>query len=684
MKNHLLLYFFVFSAPLFSTSYFPIISENAEWQVLHTSYPYQFQMAKSYSHQVYTLYGDTVLENVTYKKIGLKTDGNGQPPYLYFGAIREQDKKIYYRGNGYFTSSTYMPAGQAKINKASDCMNAENWDNEDLLLYDFTAKKGDFVKWGYEIKQVTDEDSVLVGTSYRRRLRLSDGEEIVEGIGSVVRGMLSSVSPMITCSDYSYNWEFEGYRKNGVLLYKSAKSNSSTGYQTVYSHRKAYFATDNHAITTLKMDSCAFLNDSVFYPVRTAQLIGNECYDPDGAGWAGRKIVFDKGWNYFFTATNDTLKIKTDAVLNESWTLYQQNNTTITATVTRWDTASVLGVLDSAKTITLHVFDPTMKPMPHDLENATFSISKKYGFTKALNFTYFPEQSFTSISPEAKEFHLIGLTNPALGKQKLNWSEVFDFQEGDEFHYHEYSTSFPQLGSTRELFYTLLIVKRENFTESIRYTREVKMLRKIRQSFESDIVTTFSQYQDTSLIEPNPAFEAEPGIPVFVPDHFMFMIYNQLNTGIEPEHYFYGNGCWRKAMLTDDTCYFIRYAPGRGMVWESAGCWLSSAYTKEQVYYKKGAKTWGIPLVITQTHPVNGDTGINIYPTLATETVIVELKEPAKCTFQLLNAQGKVVLVQQLAQPSTKIQIGSLPDGIYFYRLLNDDKELKSGKITKQ
>jgi hypothetical protein len=210
------------------------------------------------------------------------------------------------------------------------------------------------------------------------------------------------------------------------------------------------------------------------------------------------------------------------------------------------------------------------------------------------------------------------------------------------------------------------------------------MLRKIRQSFESDIVTTFSQYQDTSLIEPNPAFEAEPGIPVFVPDHFMFMIYNQLNTGIEPEHYFYGNGCWRKTMLTDDTCYFIHYAPGRGIVWESGGCWLSSQYTKEQVYYKKGAKTWGTPLVLTHTNPVNGDAGIQVYPTLATETVIVELKEPAKCTFQLLNAQGKVVLVQQLAQPSTKIQIGSLPDGIYFYRLLNDDKELKSGKITKQ
>ena len=684
MKNYLLLLFLTLSAPLFSISYFPLVGENTEWQVLHTSYPYQFQMAKSYSHQVYTLYGDTVIENVTYKKIVLKTEANGQPQYIYFGAIREQDKKIYYRGNGYFTSSAYMPAGQAKINKASDCMSAETWDGEELLLYDFNAKKGDFVQWGYEHREITAEDSVLVGTAYRRRLWLSDGDEIVEGIGSIVKGMLTSVSPMPTCSDYYYKWEFDSYRKNGILVYKSAKSNSSTGYQTVYSHRKAYFATENHAITTLRMDSCAFLNDSVFYPARTAQLIGNDCYDPQGGGWAGKKIVFDKGWNYFFNANNDTLKIKTDAVLDESWILYERDNTKITATVTCWDTASVLGVIDSVKTITLHVFDPTMKPMPHALENATFSISKQYGFTKALNFTYFPEQSFTSISAEAMEFCLIGLTNPELGAQNLKWMEVFDFQEGDEFHYLEFTTNLPMLGSTQELLYSIRILRRNTFPDFIRYIREIRMIRKYQQNVAGEVVSTYSQYQDSILIQPNPAFEADPGIPVFVPEQPAFMIYGHLNTGLSDVYYFYENGCWRKSMLIDDVCTSVRYALGRGVVWESSGCWISSQYTKEQVYYKKGAVTWGTPLVITQTNQVNNESGIQVYPTLASESVTVELNKPVSCTFQLMNAQGKIVLQNKLEQPTNVITIGSLPDGIYFYRLLNDDKELKSGKITKQ
>jgi len=511
MKNYLLILLFAFSYSLSGTQYFPLVDSNAEWQVLHTSYPYQFQMAKSITHQVYALYGDTVIENVTYKKIGLKTEGNGQPPFLYFGALREEDKKIYYRGNGYFTSSAYMPTSQARINRASDCMSAENWFGEEQVLYDFNAKKGEYLNWGYEYHQVIAEDSVLVGTAYRRRLRLSNEDEIVEGIGSIVRGLLSMASPIPTCSDYYDNWDFENYSHMGVTLFRAAKSNSSTGYQTVYSHRKAYFETDVHTTTTLKMDSCAFLNDSVFYPARTAQLIGDECYDPRGSGWAGKKIVFDKAWNYFFNADNDTLKIKTDAVLNESWTLYQQNNTTITATVTRWDTASVLGVIDSVKTFTLHVFDPTMKPMPHELENAIFSISKQYGYTKALNFTYFPSVKYSSLTPEAKVFSLIGLTNPVLGVDE-----------------------------------------------------------------------------------------------------------------------------------------------------------------------------WGTPLVISHTHRVSENSGIQVYPTFATETITIELKEPGSCTFQLLNAQGKIVLHKELVQPSNEIKIESLHEGIYFYRIMQDEKPLKSGKITKQ
>jgi hypothetical protein len=280
MKKTFLFLAILFETNAFGTQYVPLVTENVEWQTLSTTYPFEFQMAKTITHQIYTLNGDTVIGNLTYKKICLKTKIDEQTKYDYFGAIREKNKKIYYIGDGYFTSSPYYNISLAKVKAMKECLSSYKNDGQEMVLYDFNSKAGDYIQWGYNYSQIIYEDSVLVGNSYRRRLNLSNNDKIVEGIGSVMNGFLNSVTPMLMCSDYYYGWEFEAFMKNGIILYKATK-NQLLGYQTVYSQRKTYYKSDSNTIETLKIDSSTFFNDSIFYPSRTLQLIGDECYDPN-------------------------------------------------------------------------------------------------------------------------------------------------------------------------------------------------------------------------------------------------------------------------------------------------------------------------------------------------------------------------------------------------------------------
>ena len=683
MKKTFLFLAILFETNAFGTQYVPLVTENVEWQTLSTTYPFEFQMAKTITHQIYTLNGDTVIGNLTYKKICLKTKIDEQTKYDYFGAIREQNKKIYYIGDGYFTSSPYYNISLAKVKAMKECLSSYKNDGQEMVLYDFNSKAGDYIQLGYNYSQIIYEDSVLVGNSYRRRLNLSNNDKIVEGIGSVMNGFLTSVTPMLMCSDYYLGWEFEAFMKSGIILYKATK-NQLLGYQTVYSQRKTYYKSDSNTIETLKIDSSTFFNDSIFYPSRTLQLIGDECYDPKGGGWAGKKIVFENQWNYFFNDDNDTIKIKTDAVINENWILFRRSDITISATVTKWDTAMVLGVIDSVKTITLHVFDSSMKPTPHELENSTIALSKHYGLIKTLNFTYLPMLKYRPAYSVARQYNLVGMTNPELGVQNINWFDVFNFQEGDEFHYIESDNNLMLGGAASEKKYIIRILKRENFNDSIRYTEDVESSLRYQQNTKSDAITTYSHYQDTNLIHKNVDFDQDPGIPVFNTDSSRLQIYPSFNIISSPEIYWKENNCWRRSIVNDDACNFVSYAKGRGLINASSGCWQWQSYwSKEQVYYMKGSVTGGTPLVLTNNEEVHNRVTINVYPNPSTDKIYIDLNDMTPCTFELYDAKGKLVIQKELNALKNTVSIQGFIKGLYFYRLKGDGKQINIGKIIK-
>jgi len=471
-----------------------------------------------------------------------------------------------------------------------------------------------------------------------------------------------------------------------IVLLTTISLKSQNGYQTVYSNRTAYFQGEYNLVETLKIDSCKFINDSILFPSRTLQLIGDECYDPFGGGWAGKKIIINDEWNYFFNDENDTVKIKTNAVLNETWNLFLKPDITITATVTNLDTITVLGVIDSVKTITLHVYDNTMKPQPHGLEGTTIAISKHSGLTKTLNFTYFPTVKFRPAYYVTKNLDLIGITNPELGQQNIKWFDVFDFQEGDEFHYVNSSNSLMLGGSAHEKKYIIRIIKRENFEDSIRYTENIETLLKYKQNTSSDYITTYDNQQVTNIVYKNAEFDHEPGIPVFQNDSSMLVVYPSFSVNSSPEMYFKENDCWHRSNVIDDACNYTSYAKGRGLIASSSGCWEWQSYDNtQQVYYKKDSSTWGTPLLLTDINELSELSEIKVYPNPIADKIYVCMNDFSRSySFELLDAKGETIKKTELNTNSNIINLEKLNRGVYFYRLTMDNKQIKSGKIIKE
>lgn len=176
-----------------SQTYIPFPTANASWNIYRvtgvTEQPSDTFILK------YSLSGDTTINSITYHKIN-ETIGNSTNAE-FIGGLRELNKKVYY-----FSSE----------------------QNKELLLCDFTVRIGDTIRYdsgasNYSI--VNGIDSIQIDGNYRKRYKIdqgSDSDYIVEGIGSVQKGLLDRFIARPTCTCYNYS-EFLCFTDNGDVKY---------------------------------------------------------------------------------------------------------------------------------------------------------------------------------------------------------------------------------------------------------------------------------------------------------------------------------------------------------------------------------------------------------------------------------------------------------------------------------
>ena len=460
-------------------------------------------------------------------------------------------------------------------------------------------------------------------------------------------------------------------------------------YQTIYSHRQLMFTCQSGDISVIKIDSVDFKTDSVFYPLKGVQQMGTNCYTPHGETWLGGKIIILPRWNYYSNENGDTIKFKTDATLNECWTMYAKGNIEVTATVQKWDTLNFLGLTDSVKTIGLHVFDSTMKPIAHNLEGVTLQFSKRYGWVKTINLLSLPVFDQTGLtSNKLTEQNLVGLTNPKTGLQNLTQFDAFDFQPGDEIHTLSTETPF-----SNTVVLTKTITKylgKENLLNAIKYLvdRETTILNLYKDTV---FRTKYNHISDKQLIVSNADFDNLPGVPFFTKglDSYAFttVMTNDEKWGYIPAYSKLDNGCWRPS--TTDPKLLEYYKKGLGGPYGEINFieypdHESSKIHIDLVYYKKGSQTWGTPLVLTGINQTEQNRNIFVYPNPTKESISISLdKLTEPCIFEMLDLRGIVILRTEVELTRNSVNLDKVSNGLYMYRLLNKGKIVKTGKIVK-
>lgn len=461
-------------------------------------------------------------------------------------------------------------------------------------------------------------------------------------------------------------------------------------YQTVNSGRIAYFTTTGEDFQFLRIDSVSFNGDSIFYPNRTLGQVGYHCISPNEPSWSGRKIIVRKdGSNVYYNYHNDSILIKTQAILKEKWiAFHSKDSITFKAEVVAVDLKTVLGQLDSVKTIQFQGLDSHGNVVDPLLNAKQINISKNYGLVTSLNFNLFPNIELDySLFQKFGYFELVGLTSPKLGFQNLTWFDVFDYQPGDIFHIEEIERNVCQQG-VGATYYKRIIsnyFNRTNYNDSIIY--KISRVHHFQERYFDSIHNSIKFDTIRFVIYPDVDFDKLSGELMFSHDSLSIES-SAMSIGdrIVKLPRFYG---FRKTKI--DSCWFYPTSDGVFQNYYFKG--LGGPYynyggacpfgMRTLVYYKKGSVTWGTPFDFTGVETLKNRQNVNVYPNPAFDKICIEtFSSNESMIFELYSTGGSVVFRQIIQSAKQDVDVSPLNNGIYFYKVSTSGQILKNGKIT--
>ena len=213
-------------------------------------------------------------------------------------------------------------------------------------------------------------------------------------------------------------------------------------YQTVKSNQIHFFGTtDTSYVLATRTDSVLMSgSDSVFYSFSTLRPY-ESCAYKGGAPWYGKNVIIKQnGDNCFFNKDLDTITIKTQAALNDTFLVYTYpNGNCVKGWVSSIYLDSYLGVVDSIKDISLFSNDSTFF-----YQGLRLRIGKELGFVSVVPFYAFPNEYYVNSRLDADmsgSMQLIGSENTHSGITRRTVGEIFDFNQGDAVQWSEYTMS---------------------------------------------------------------------------------------------------------------------------------------------------------------------------------------------------------------------------------------------------
>ncbi len=488
------------------------------------------------------------------------------------------------------------------------------------------------------------------------------------------------------------------------LFFFCANTLSSQNFQNICSPGTTLYEGPDRYFKAFRQDSVLAVgnSDTLFYSYRAIRDSSGSnfiCRDTTNGDALGRKVIkTHDGWFSFFNKMNDTIKLNTQAALNESWRFCSLPDSSavpedgyLQATVTAIMMDSVAGTTDMVKVITLQAKDGLNLNIPCIFNQKTIRLSQHYGLSKFYDLYWIP---FDTLS-----LALAGKTSPPIGAQPFTWADVYNFNVGDVFHYaghHSYGSAAVSWKSISRILGKTVYGN----MDSVHY--QVEMCKKTWYPQPPPNTATL---HDT-VIESHDFIQLSGDLTLsLLPDEFSTTGFVARSVKRKYSDYHH-----RQAQIFDisgyyyygsDSCYSDPFEAWGPVYWYVPGLGLTNnmysfaditieAYSNDLVYFKKGEETWGTPvstdcstLVGFEDKDFASEPAIEVFPNPAgseTRVRLVNARQDENFHYGLYNCSGMKVQEGAFAVGQFILHRNNLPAGLYLLIITGRDGRI-AGKM---
>ncbi len=502
--------------------------------------------------------------------------------------------------------------------------------------------------------------------------------------------------------------------KKAVLLFLLLLSlhGIAQNYQCLQSGVKHYFTNGNGYLRGIRIDSTRTLGDTiVYYPFHTPRgnylaTAGSVSLDSTGGSWLGKRVmqvpdgafIFDNNWN-------DSVIIKTQANLSDSWFFYRDSSSLYyKATVISIDTMTVLGNLDTVKSILINAYNGTSLVSTDPVNGFQILLSKNHGFVQVFDLYTFPYHLPGAVYTNGLDYYLdncISTTASLLSVIPVPFSsgptsfnsvftlielnnptneQLYDWNIGDVYEY-SFCNGLSQWPSPVcdpvSTYFLDTIIGKTVATSNIQYQYEGLVSNIEGAPYYSASTTypyTTSGYGGTFTDDNSYLIDT-----AFMPEEFdnstVYYYYpNDTNYCIKSPLYIaagaYLNGVHYFAAFESTTWTTVsKLLLGlihRYQVGEDAGYLVND---QTLFYYSRGGNSCGtygqLSLGVNDVYINNK---IQIFPNPATTGLTIKANNTIS-KIDIINLVGQTVLARDCNNSKIELDVSQLPSGVYFIKI---------------
>lgn len=378
--------------------------------------------------------------------------------------------------------------------------------------------------------------------------------------------------------------------------------------------------------------------------------------------------------------------------ISQQWILADLDSVLFIAKIDSIYTDSVNGQVDSVKQIIINSVDTNGNYYNHPLNNFKTLITKNNGFLRVFDFYHisyygtFVGNNF--LRPMNRLYFSVYRTR----------RQIFDYQTGDVFHLSSDEYRNPQLIPyptdyiNSEIINSQLGVNSDTINFSIENKNEINTAFYAGTPPQIFYSQVFSQqtigYQEFDL--DSAFFTVLPGeLEVtgtgnnFIKGNYAKVrsnTYNgRLNFAINKYTLVDTLGTW----VLDNSEYTEIYIEGvcnfKNRDWVTNGGNVVNQTWKSLQYFKKGAETWGHPVIVTTINEFQSKDSFQLFPNPSSGFVNLKSEIPI-AQLKFYDVKGR--LLQIIKQPTKQIELPQAK-GIYFLRLELENGEILSRKVVR-